>query len=54
MFDVRLATTFDAKFLNQANDMVQLCPDVGWEGVKFRQNCRIEDLDAPTQQLYQL
>ncbi len=49
MFDVRLANTFDAKLLNQANDMVQLCPDVGWKGVKFRQNCRIEDLDAPTQ-----
>ena len=49
MFDVRLANPFDAKFLDQANDMVQLCPDVAWKGVKFRQNCRIQDLDAPTQ-----
>ena len=50
MFDVRLANTINAKFLNQADDMVQLRSDVCWEGVEFRKDRRIEDLDAPTQQ----
>lgn len=49
MFDVRLANTFDAKFLNQADDMVQLRSDVGWKGVKFREDGRVQDLDAPAQ-----